>query len=167
MDAVVGVPGVWTPPGEVICMTCHGQFMKWGRTGEVRGWASRDVERIPDDDEAVTTCEKCGRAICVIRHVADMRNLMLAVNAASWDDDAVPGLGLVQSGGMTCNIEGTFPDGRFVCIGDAEDDARPGAVGVGLYASQEWMSNGEDHIDCATVDDAAALLAKLREWAVR
>jgi hypothetical protein len=53
-------PGIWTPAAEVLCLTCHGPMLGFGREGTpTRGYENREVCSV------VTLhfcCDKCGRA---------------------------------------------------------------------------------------------------------
>lgn len=161
----MGVPGVWTPVAEVICLTCHGEDMKWGRPGKVTGWARRDVQSAPREGEyeGVTTCQACSRDIVVRQDVARLRNFGLHVGDKLWE---MPWGGwlMEQTGGMCANLSIDLPCGRMVMVGDAEDG---GKLCMGLYRSREALDNGQDALadfEWEPKNNAAAIV-KLVEWA--
>lgn len=163
-----GVAGVWTPGGEVICLTCHGEALKYNRPGKVRGWDFRHVERKPEDGEGVTLCEGCRAAIIVRADVAAIRQF-------AWlaDDTDVAGTGgaqMQQTGGMCCGCRIDFvdgkgePTGRFAFVSESMGSADARALLIGLYTSDDAFESGEP-TDYEEFTDLEAGVAKLREWA--
>jgi hypothetical protein len=160
-----GIAGVFTPVAEVVCLTCHGEDMRYGRSGKVTGWATRMVERKPESGEGVTLCDKCRTAIVVRADVAAIRQF-----AWQADDTDVPGTGgaqMEQTGGMCCGCRIDFvgddgePTGAFAFVSDSHDG--PGLV-MGCYPDDDAFSEGDCH-DMVEFTDHEVGLAILRKWA--
>lgn len=162
-----GVAGVWTPGGEVICLSCHGEALKYGRPGKVNGWSMRTVVRAAGEGEGVTLCEGCRTAIIVRADVAAIRQFAWLADDA--DVDGTGGAQMQQTGGMCCGCRIDFvdakgePTGRFAFVSEWMDNPAPGALVMGLYSGDDDFDDGEA-VEFLEFTDLEVGLAKLRSW---
>jgi hypothetical protein len=56
---MLAYPGIWTPAAQVLCLTCHGPQLGFGRDKPTNGYESREtaVERA-----VYFRCDQCGRS---------------------------------------------------------------------------------------------------------
>jgi hypothetical protein len=135
-----GLDGIWTPWALVFCYKCHGSRFDRG-FGDVRVLADDVMEKheklvSPDEHEALTPCDKCGRLIVLPDSIAVEHNMALELRSLGID------AGMEQTGGM-CDALGVYAlDGGYYYMTYNFD-------GDGWYmlskfdSEQEWIENFE------------------------
>ena len=113
------VRGIWTPAAEVLCLACHGR-RSWngGRVPSDDLWQRRDESVQPGSEEAVTRCDRCGRAIVVAADIAALHAVCRDLRSAGLRHAAME-----QMGGLLAAVLVPLPGGGRVQV--YADDGAP------------------------------------------
>lgn len=133
---MMAYPGVWTPWAEVLCLSCHGQWLeRSGPRREAGGWAEREVA----EEAAVSfRCDRCRRpTVCrgwpEVTALAALRDRI--------NDETEHVAGMEQTGGMCAAV--SLDDCAMSVYSADERDDRFGVV--------RWLNDYRG--ECEALDD--------------
>jgi hypothetical protein len=97
---MIAYPGIWTPAGEVQCLSCHGPVLGFGRNTPTRGYEGREA---PREAPRAWRCDGCGRPTSIstdggssVDELAELRDRV--------NDETSHAAQMMQTGGMCCAV---------------------------------------------------------------
>ena len=149
----MAVRGIWTPRGEVLCLSCHGRRTWHGKAVPAEdAWQRRNEAVLPEADDAETCCARCCLPIVVRADVAALHGVRTKLRAAG-----IRTAVMEQTGGMCAAVLVPAPDGARVQVyADEEDPANT------FIIARAGRDDSEEAV-VATVRGTAAAVSAVRQ----